>query len=87
MSDLQHLDRALAEEFAGQAEAIHALKAKDAHFAALMERNHGLWKQIQQIQKGLEPVEDAVLAQLEKQRLSVLDAIAAKLRAASARAG
>jgi uncharacterized protein YdcH (DUF465 family) len=87
MSDFQHLDRALAEEFAGQAEAIHALKARDAHFAGLMERNHGLWKQIQNIQKGLEPVEDAVLEQLEKQRLHVLDEIATRLRAVGSPAG
>lgn len=86
-TDLTHLDRALAEEFADQAEAIHALKAHDPHFAELMTRNHGLWKQIQQIQKGLEPTEDAVLEQLEKQRLIVLDAIAARLRAQGARAG
>lgn len=77
----EHLDHALVEEFAGQGAAIHRLKTSDPQFASLMERNHGLWKQIQQIQKGLEPTEDAVLAQLEKQRLAVLDEIAGKLRA------
>ncbi len=81
MDAIEHLDRALAEEFAGQGEAIHRLKAVDPHFAHLMERNHGLWKQIQQIQKGLEPVEDAYLEQLEKQRLVLLDEIAARLGA------
>lgn len=79
MDAQEHLDRALAEEFAGQGEAIHRLKLSDAHFAQLLERNHALWKQIQQIQKGLEPVEDAFLEQLEKQRLSVLDEIASRL--------
>lgn len=81
MDAFEHLDKALAEEFAGQAEAIHRLKTTDSHFATLMERNHGLWKQIQQIQKGIEPADDAVLEQLEKQRLVLLDEIAARIRA------
>ena len=75
-----HLDQALAEEFADKAEAIHALKASDAGFRALLEQNHDLWKQIQQIQKGMAPADDAVLEDLEKRRLALLDQIGARLR-------
>jgi hypothetical protein len=38
MSDV-HLDRALSEEFAGRSAEIHALKASDPAFRALLERN------------------------------------------------
>lgn len=76
---MTHLDDALAEEFADKADAIHALKASDGQFRDLLEQNHGLWKQIQQIQKGIAPAEDAVLEDLEKRRLAVLDEIAARL--------
>lgn len=74
-----HLDRALAEEFPDRADAIHALKAKDPHFHKLLERNHALWEEIQKIQEGVEPAEDSRLETLEKQRLLILDDIAARL--------
>lgn len=73
------LDRALAEEFADKAEAIHELKAKDAAFRKLLERNHLLWEQIQKIQEGIVPTEDARLETLEKKRLLILDEISARL--------
>jgi uncharacterized protein YdcH (DUF465 family) len=76
---MTHLDDALAEEFADKADAIHALKASDTRFRDLLEQNHRLWEQIQQIQNGIAPAEDAVLEDLEKRRLVVLDAIAARL--------
>ena len=63
------LDQALAEEFADRAEAVHALKASNPGFSDLLEQNHDLWKQIQQIQKGIAPAEDTVLEELEKRRL------------------
>ena len=71
-----HLDHALAEEFSGRAAEIHALKASDAHFRKLLERNHELWREIQQVQKELKPSSDEHLETLEKQRLAVLDEIA-----------
>jgi uncharacterized protein len=76
-----HLDRALAEEFPDQAEAIHALKAKDASFRKLLERNHELWEQIRQIKEDIAPAEQDVLETLEKQRLAILDVITARLHA------
>lgn len=75
----EHLDHALSEEFEGKGAAIHALKVSSAHFRNLLERNHELWKQIQQIQKEVQPASDAHLESLEKQRLVVLDSIATEL--------
>jgi uncharacterized protein YdcH (DUF465 family) len=81
MSDT-HLDRALSEEFAGRSAEIHALKASDPLFMALLERNHDLWVNIQKIQEIIQPAEDAVLEELEKRRLLVLDEISTRLQQA-----
>lgn len=77
------LSQDLVEEFADKADLIHALKARDAHFRTLLERNHVLWKEIQQIQKGLKPADDDAWRTLEKQRLALLDQIGAALAAAA----
>ena len=74
-----HLDRALSEEFAGRSTEIHALKASDPAFGALLERNHELWAEIQRIQESIQPAEDAVLEDLEKRRLKGLDEISDRL--------
>ena len=78
MTDI-HLDRALSEEFTGRSKEIHALKGSDPAFAALLEFNHELWAEIQRIQGGLAPAADAVLENLEKRRLQVLDEMAERL--------
>ena len=65
MNDI-HLDRALSEEFAGNATQIHALKAADPAFKALLEFNHELWAEIQRIQESVAPADDDVLEDLEK---------------------
>ncbi len=81
-TDTTHLDRALAEEFAGQEAIIHKLKTSQPGFKALMEENHELWEQIQAIQNGVKPASDETLETLEKQRLAILDKIAAAVNAA-----
>jgi uncharacterized protein len=75
-----HLDRALSEEFTGRSAEIHALKASDPAFRVLLELNHELWAEIQKIQESIQPAEDAVLEDLEKRRLQVLDEISARLQ-------
>lgn len=79
----EHLDRALAEEFSGKADAIHRLKLSDPNFKALMVKNHALWTQIQNIQNGVTPADDSLLTFLEKERLVILDKIAQQLARAS----
>lgn len=80
----EHLDRALAEEFAGHGEIIHQLKVADPHFKSLMELNHKLWEEIRGIQSGAHPASDAHLESLEKQRLKILDEIATLIAQAKA---
>ncbi len=70
-----HLDNALAEEFAGKGEIIHKLKTTNAYFKGLMEENHKLWVEINNIQNEITPAEDTVLEDLEKKRLVILDEI------------
>lgn len=72
----------LEEEFPDKAELIQRLEGENAHFANLLTKNHALWKEIQQIQKGIKPAEDEALERLEKQRLAVLDEIATMIAAA-----
>ncbi|MEZ5994393.1 MAG: hypothetical protein R3C25_01420 [Hyphomonadaceae bacterium] len=80
----EHLDQALAEEFAGHGETIHKLKLSNPHFKSLMEQNHALWLQIQNIQNDVTPADDATRHELEKQRLKLLDEIAALIAQAEA---
>ena len=75
----EHLDLALAEEFAGKGEVIHKLKVSNAHFKGLMEKNHTLWSEIQQIQNNVKPASDERLEDLRKQRLALLDEIASMI--------
>lgn len=77
LENTEHLDRALQEEFSGHKDTIHALKTKNNHFKKLLVTNHELWTQIQNIQTGVTPKDDVTLENLEKQRLIVLDEIAA----------
>lgn len=75
----EHLDRALAEEFAGHGAAIHRLKVQDSQFRSLMELNHAVWTEIHNIKSGVTPASDDYLEALEKQRLKILDEIANRL--------
>lgn len=79
MSDSEHLDHALAGEFEGHAVTIHRLKTGNAHFRALIVDNHALWLEIQQIESGQRPADDAILHGLQKRRLRLLDEIAATI--------
>ncbi|MBY0567227.1 MAG: DUF465 domain-containing protein [Hyphomonadaceae bacterium] len=80
----EHLDRALAEEFAGHGEAIHRLKISDPTFKSLMERNHAIWLEVHRIESGEAAASDDYLESLKKQRLVVLDEIAVAIRKAEA---
>jgi len=75
----EHLDRALAEEFAGHGDTIHKLKVADPDFKSLMVRNHAIWLEIHRIESGEAAASDHYLEALKKQRLVVLDEIAAAI--------
>ncbi|PWE57293.1 hypothetical protein DEM27_06555 [Metarhizobium album] len=76
MSNTPHT---LGEEFPGQLEAIHALKAKDSRFAKTLEEYDDVNDQIHRSETRIEPLSDAAETALRKQRLALKDTIAAAL--------
>ncbi|MEL6318174.1 MAG: YdcH family protein [Pseudomonadota bacterium] len=78
---MSHTPHELSELFPDAADKIHALKLDDAHFARLAEQHHTLNRAIHRAETDLEPTDDLHLEELKKQRLALLDEIAAILRA------
>jgi uncharacterized protein len=73
---MSHVAHELHEEFPEKAEAIHALKASNGHFARLAEEYHTLNRSIHRIETNVEPADDATLENLKKKRLTLKDEIA-----------
>ncbi len=78
---MSHVPHELAEEFPEHAEALHALKISNAHFARLADEYHTLNRTIHRIETGIEPVSDAHESELRKQRLALKDEIYGLLKA------
>jgi uncharacterized protein YdcH (DUF465 family) len=76
MSELGH---DLHDLFPAQREILHALKLESAHYRDLADRHHELARQIYRIEGGLDAAADDRLEDLKKQRLSLLDEIAAMI--------
>ena len=73
---MSHVAHELHEEFPEKAEAIHALKANNAHFARIAEEYHTLNRAIHRMETNVEPVDDATLEEPKKKRLVLKDEIA-----------
>ncbi len=74
-----HTPHELAEIFPEDAAALHQLKLTDAHFARLAERHHAVNREIHRIECEVEAASDERLEALKKERLHLLDTIAAML--------
>jgi uncharacterized protein YdcH (DUF465 family) len=68
---MSHVAHELHEEFPEKAEAIHALKASNAHFARLAEEYHTLNRTIHRIETEVEPADDATVEDLKKKASDV----------------
>lgn len=79
-----HTPHELHEEFPHDAEALHRLKLNDAHFARLAARHHEVNREIHRIAAGIEAAGDERLETLKRERLHLLDAIAAMIEAEEA---
>ena len=79
---MSHTPHELADEF--DSAELHALKMSDAHFAKLTEQYHDLNREIHRIEAEVEPTSDSHLEGLKKQRLALLDEVAASLAKARA---
>ena len=80
MSNTPHT---LGEEFPGQLDAIHALKAKDEAFAALLAEYDEVNDAVHKAESRIEPVSDDTEAAFRRRRLAIKDEIAAALSAAA----
>lgn len=79
-----HTPHELAEIFPRDAIALRRLKQTDAHLARLAERHHQVNRAIHRIEAGVEAACDTRLETLRKERLHLLDTIAAILEQAPA---
>lgn len=76
MSNTPHT---LGEEFPGQLDAIHALKASDPDFARVLEQYDEVNDRIHRAETRIEPVSEDVEQSLRKQRLALKDEIVGAL--------
>ena len=73
---MSHVPHELVEEFPGKNDAIHALKASNAHFARVAERYSDVNRTIVRMESNVEPADDFTIETLKKERLKLIDEIA-----------
>ena len=81
----KHTPHELHDEFPRDALVLHRLKLTDTHFCNLAERYHALNRAIHRIECEVESASDMYLTRLRRQRLALLDEIAAIIERAEAR--
>jgi uncharacterized protein len=77
---MSHVPHELVEEFPAKKERIHELNQSDAHFSKLSEKYHDLNRQIHRVETNVEPADEGFEKQLRRQRLALMDEIAAYLK-------
>ncbi len=80
-----HTPHELHDEFPHDARVLHLLKLADTHFCNLAERYHALNRAIHRIECEVETTSDHYLTRLRRQRLALLDEIAAMIEEAEQR--
>jgi uncharacterized protein YdcH (DUF465 family) len=80
---MSHTPHELPEEFPEFAEQMSALRPSDAHFVKLSDSYHTLNRAIHRSETDVEPVSDAHMAEMRKERLALKDEIYAYLKAQS----
>jgi uncharacterized protein len=78
---MTHVPHELHEEFPEAAEAVHRLKAENAHFARLADDYHAVNREIHRIEADVEAASDARAEELKKRRLALKDQISQILAA------
>lgn len=76
---MSHVPHDLHAEFPDHAEALHRLKLEDRHFQTLAERYQAVNREIHRIETEVEAASDERVETLKKQRLALVDEIAALL--------
>jgi uncharacterized protein YdcH (DUF465 family) len=81
---VSELGHDLHAEFPEDKMVLHELKQENEHFRGLAKQHHDLTQQIYRIDVGLDAASDIRLETLKKQRLGLLDEIAAMIAARKA---
>jgi uncharacterized protein len=77
---MSHTPHELHDEFPDDAEAIHALKQGNPHFAKLAGDYHTVNREIHRIESEVAPASDDALETLKKSRLKLVDDLAGLIR-------
>ena len=83
---MSHVPHELAEEFSAEADALQTLRRTDAHAARMMDEYHEVNRAVHRAETDVEPVSDAEMQRLRKQRMVLKDEIARLLRAPAGQA-
>lgn len=80
---MSHTPHELAEDFPGHVDAIHALRAENAHFAKLTEAYHQINRSVHRAETNVEPMNSLAETQLRKERAALKDEIWSMLQKAA----
>jgi uncharacterized protein YdcH (DUF465 family) len=73
----------LAQEYPQYKDAIHDLKASNAHFAKLFEEYHRVTRELSRVAQEIETPSDEVVEQMKKKRLTLKDELFAMIKKAA----
>lgn len=76
---MSHTPHELIDDFPDKADAIHALKVSDAHFAKLADAYHDINRAVHRAETGVEPISDQAEQQMRRERMVLKDEIAGML--------
>lgn len=76
---MSHVSHDLHAEFPGDSDILHELKVSDRHFRTISDRYHEINKEIHRIESEVEAASDERSEELKKQRLLILDEVAAMI--------
>jgi len=78
-----HTPHELAQEFPEHVETLHALKARDPHFARIAEEYHEVNREIHRLESRIEAGSEDREEELRRKRVHLKDEIAAALSKAA----
>ncbi len=81
---MSHVAHDLHAEFPNDGDILHNLKMSDQHFRTISDQYHDINKEIHRIEAEVEAASDERSEELKKQRLLILDEVAAMISAAKA---
>ena len=81
---MSHVAHDLHAEFPNDGAILHNLKMSDQHFRTISDQYHDINKEIHRIEAEVEAASDERSEELKKQRLLILDEVAAMISKAKA---